>query len=494
MNREELVLERLRAADPAPTDVRIDPDALVTIFSLLEERRDTVTTHTPTQTPQPTKTPRRWPRSALAFGVALVALVIAIGAGIVLFGGGDEEEVVTSSTTTIPTEATTPAPTTSNPEAEEPTTTVLPGSPPPQLSWARVDLEGVIDPESISTIVSGPEGFLLGSEETLLTSPDGASWSTADGAPLGTTEYLTFGNGHYLALAASKDPVGNLLDSVSWTSVDGAAWERGEVLGHDAWNLTAGEPGFVVVGVDDEPPIAAISFSSDGVTWVQIANEEGILSGASESSWTIARDVAYGPAGYVVIGEDDFTSADVKGAVWISPNGLDWQRIDHQDAAFGIPDTETWFSMFAVTHGDSGYVAVGVIDGPARHSAAFWRSVDGNRWELYEVDLPGGGGVEDVIALQHGYLAAGEILVATEEGSRSQAALWYSPDGATWTRLPTDEAFSPDGRQSMLAQIAADGRSVVAYGFLERPVADPPAADPQATHEWVDTIWYSPLG
>ncbi|NNL97127.1 MAG: hypothetical protein HKO63_02885 [Acidimicrobiia bacterium] len=123
MTRDDQILERLRAADPAPGGTRIQPDELSTIFSLLEERRGAVTTQTPIRPQVPLKNERRWLRPVLAFGVALVAVVVAIGIGMFFLGGG--EDVVQPSETTLPTPTTVPTttPTTAPSEVEPPVTT-----------------------------------------------------------------------------------------------------------------------------------------------------------------------------------------------------------------------------------------------------------------------------------------------------------------------------------------------------------------------------------
>lgn len=110
MTRDELVLERLRAADPAPNDARIDPDELSTIFSVLEERRGAVTTQTPIRPREQPTTERRWLRPALAFGFAVMVVMLAVGLGVFLLGG--EEDVIEPSERTLPTQTTAPAPTT----------------------------------------------------------------------------------------------------------------------------------------------------------------------------------------------------------------------------------------------------------------------------------------------------------------------------------------------------------------------------------------------
>lgn len=156
--------------------------------------------------------------------------------------------------------------------------------------------------------------------------------------------------------------------------------------------------------------------------------------------------------------------------------------------------------MFAVTYGDDGYVAVGVIDGPSGHTGAIWHSVDGLAWTLIEgqPDLHGGGGVfiEDVTGVDGGYLAVGSQRTAIGVGEDGQplaseaAAMWFSPNGTQWTRLPDDGVFAPNGEQVTLRNVGADGLRIVDY--REEPADAPPPEDPDAV-EWVGRIWYGSL-
>jgi hypothetical protein len=121
MSGNDPVLDRLKAADPAPEIARIDPDEISAILSLLEKRREAMTTQTPVRLPEERadRQARRVP--ALAFGIALVAVVLAIGTGILIFMGGSGEDVIAPGTTTTPSPTIPPATaTTAQPEAEAP--------------------------------------------------------------------------------------------------------------------------------------------------------------------------------------------------------------------------------------------------------------------------------------------------------------------------------------------------------------------------------------
>lgn len=485
MNREELVLNRLRAANPAPNHARIDPDEISAIFSLLEERRDTVSTHTPIRPPSTSNQHIRY-RPAMAFGVAMVLVIVVIGVGFMVFGGGGDERVISPSETTPPTATTAPAPTTTpntQPQAGEPTVP-LPAVTAPELSWTMADFEFVI-----TSLVASESGFVLATDGLMYVSPDGAGWSeVANAPPAGNIRYVAFGDDRYITIGPEGE------ESYSWTSADLVTWERGPATDVDPWGLAYGEPGFVAVGADDSDVSSApFWFSPDGLTWERLPNTDGVFSGlGAPYSWMITRDVAHGPGGYVAIGEDDFTSGDVMAAVWFSPNGVNWQRIPHDNDVFGIPDTATWFQMFKVTYGPTGYVAVGVIDGPDQHNGAFWHSADGISWQLTEYDLEGAEFVEDVVAIEGGYLAVGSVGVyETVDDDVAElslnAALWFSPDGRDWTFIPGPE--DSEARKTSFGEIVTDGEVILVAGERELLAENPPPDESQAEYEWVSTVW-----
>jgi len=93
-----------------------------------------------------------------------------------------------------------------------------------------------------------------------------------------------------------------------------------------------------------------------------------------------------------------------------TPAGVTWTRIPHDDTVFGGPDNQ---AMNAVVAGGPGLVAVG-YDGPVG---------DGD------------------------------------------AAVWTSPDGVTWTRIPHDDTIFGGPDIQGMAGVAAGGPGLVAVGY-----------------------------
>ena len=136
-------------------------------------------------------------------------------------------------------------------------------------------------------------------------------------------------------------------------------------------------------------------------TWTRVPRDEAAFGGMYQQMLSVA---AGGP-GLVAVGWDQ-PGVDFDAAVWISPDGMTWTRVSNAGAALGGSGDQT---MFSVAAGGPGMVAVGF-------------------------DYSGGG---------------------------ADAAVWTSPDGTTWTRVPPDEAiFGGIGRQQMFS-VAEIGRAHV---------------------------------
>jgi hypothetical protein len=149
----------------------------------------------------------------------------------------------------------------------------------------------------------------------------------------------------------------------------------------------------------------------------------------------------------VAVGGDNQTGA----AVWVSPDGRVWERVPHDPAVFGAADPASLSSgrMQAVAAAGPGLVAVGTADG----KSAVWVSSDGLVWERvfageeHEVLM-------DVAARQGRLYAVGYFGVddaAQGVGGPASLIALASEDGLVWERLAragdTGEAVEALGGQ-----------------------------------------------
>jgi hypothetical protein len=149
-------------------------------------------------------------------------------------------------------------------------------------------------------------------------------------------------------------------------------------------------------------------------------------------------------------------------AVWTSPDGFTWSRVPHDEAVFGGA------AMTSVTAGGPGLVAVGWDGHPhgEESNAVVWTSVDGITWSRVAHDEAIFGEVTG--AWMHSVTVGGPGLVAVGESGRADrrgAAVWTSIDGLQWSRVPDDEAVFGN---AAMRSATAGGPGVVAVGRADR--------------------------
>ena len=211
-----------------------------------------------------------------------------------------------------------------------------------------------------------------------------------------------------------------------WTSVDGITWSRvphNEAVGGGSMSsVTSGGPGLVAVGSFE--PNAAVRTSADGVTWSRVPNDEavfgGVMGAGAASGGATMNSVTAGGPGLVAVG-----SEDIGAAVWTSVDGITWSRVPY-NGAFGAA------TMQSVTVAGPGLIAVGG-SGPAERGscittavsscsgqARVWISPDGITWSRVPSEAVGDGLMRTVIV-------RGSVLISVG-GSGSHAAVWVSQD------------------------------------------------------------------
>jgi hypothetical protein len=249
-------------------------------------------------------------------------------------------------------------------------------------------------------------------------------------------------------------------DAAVWTSPDGITWSRvphnEAIFGGEAYqgmsSVTVGGPGLVAVGSDGPHTdrSAAVWTSPDGVTWTRVPHDEAVFGGGSMHSVTV------GGPGLVAVGADGNPQTAIHNAVvWTSPDGITWSRVPHDEAIFG-GETGVWMS--SVTAGGPGLVAVGSQWSFGASTAAVWTSPDGITWSRVSHN-------ETVFAgaVMGSVIAAGPGLVAVGSAG-SDAAVWASPDGTTWSRAPHDEAIFGGEANYGISSVTAAGPGLVAVG------------------------------
>jgi len=197
---------------------------------------------------------------------------------------------------------------------------------------------------------------------------------------------------------------------------------------------TVGDTLYAVGGTG--PPIdqdAAVWTSTDGANWTPVADDD-LLAPGDQQIWSVeAVDGSLVAVGYTYV-----VGGSYDGAIWVMTDG-DWTRVD--PSMFAGTGHQL---MKAVAGGSDGlpFVVVGCEDTTWRcdtetqpSDAAVWTSEDGQTWT--KVDLDGvdlvGEGIQRMLSLavhEDTFVAAG---MATANTGDLDAVVWTSIDGRTWS-------------------------------------------------------------
>jgi hypothetical protein len=335
----------------------------------------------------------------------------------------------------------------------------------------------------VSVTAGGPGLVAVGFEASFVerigavwTSPDGIEWTRVphdqsvfggDGNPAMLS--VTAGGPGLVAVGEGRS--GDDAVAAVWTSSDGIAWSRvphdQSVFGGDGdramWSVTAGGPGLVAVGEGGSrgDRFAAVWTSPDGITWSRVPHDQSVFGGGGFQEMT---HLTAGGPGLVAVG-DDRSGTDVDAAVWTSPDGIAWSRVPHDQSVFGGDGNQF---ILGVTSNGSGLVAVGEdrLDGDS--DAAVWTSPDGTTWSRVRHDEAVFGGEDTQVMLAVTSDSIGLVAVGTDEAANasfwSSAAVWTSPEGVIWSRVPHDEEVFGGIFSLAMLSVTAGGPGLVAVG------------------------------
>jgi serine/threonine-protein kinase len=260
-------------------------------------------------------------------------------------------------------------------------------------------------------------------------------------------------------------------DAVVWriTGIDSSPTVEVEPIGGSGEEVMfgvapVGDGGFVAVGYrQPEPPPG----DTDPAVWLSAGGPvEIVTEGLAGAGFEKMNRVTPGPGGELVAvgsagpgyNEGSAVPLPTDAAAWISTDGgASWSRFGDGGLA-----KDGYQEMRAATAFGNGFVGVGYDT----QAAAVWVN-DGISWGPLgdQPDLlPGGDAVDlhmrDVVSWPGGLVAGGEVTTADGD---ENAALWFSPDGQTWTLLTDDETFGGSDDQRVMGVTAGDF-GIVAVG------------------------------
>ena len=229
-------------------------------------------------------------------------------------------------------------------------------------------------------------------------------------------------------------------------------------------SVVAEGPGLVAVGSDASGGDldAAVWTSSDGLTWSRAAHDEEVFGGEDDQS--MSRVIAGGP-GLVAVGSDgtNLRGKNIDAAVWTSSDGITWSRVPHDDAVFGGDGDQV---IKGVAVGGPGFVAVGSETIKFNVDAAVWTSPDGITWSRVPHDEAVFGGTKDEAMLS--VVAGGPGLVSVGsfgKGGDHDAIVWTSTDGLTWSLVAHDEAVFGGESMQVMHRVVAGGPGLLVFGL-----------------------------
>ena len=206
--------------------------------------------------------------------------------------------------------------------------------------------------------------------------------------------------------------------------------------------------------------LAACSVGGDDLSgmWSPVYDDPGVFGGSGDQRMS----------GLAVVGEEliavgfDSADGDADAVVWRSRDGMVWDRIPHDEAVFGGDGDQMMGGAVAF---DTGVVVVGSDASGGEQDAAVWTSPDGMSWTRVLDDEAGLGGDGDQTMLAVAAGGPGLVAVGWEvSGGDSDVAVWTSPDGFDWSRVPHNDAvFGGTGNQ-WAADVIAGGPGVIAVG------------------------------
>jgi hypothetical protein len=189
----------------------------------------------------------------------------------------------------------------------------------------------------------------VGDAGTIVTSPDGVTWTSVNSGTTGDLRAIAYGNSRFVAAAES----GSIL-----TSPNGATWtthlQTTTSLTSLLRTLAFGNNSFVAVDNNQ-----FVRTSSDGTSWVNLST---VLATAD-----LSVSIGYGFDTFVVVGD--------KGSIHTSPDGVIWTKQSSGSSDY----------FMAVAYGMNRFVAVdttGAILRSGEFPSADLKALSSNAWPL----------------------------------------------------------------------------------------------------------------
>ncbi|MEO8245598.1 MAG: hypothetical protein ABI622_00625 [Chloroflexota bacterium] len=300
---------------------------------------------------------------------------------------------------------------------------------------SRLTINDVVEWKGTYVGVGAVDGALACSAAGFFTSADGLSWDVSLRVPSGDDRTPTMCPRFVVPVgdelvAIAQERIWRSADGISWSELDPSSlrsiWSgRGEEL----VDVAASPAGILIVGKPMNTNDSVVAFSRDGATWATIE--------LPASGTAIAWDATAHDGGFVIVGRDGepdgsgspaepYTHPGVGSpAAWISSDGATWSQaaVEGRSVAGG--------TMTQVLAGAGGLFAIGNdaelrgayedVDGIG---IAAWHSADGRTWAK-------SGMLDDLVPGAALLASDGADIVAVA----ASGAVSISSDGLRWFRV-----------------------------------------------------------
>jgi hypothetical protein len=462
-------------ANPVPDagHLHTDPAEAERLFSSIVRRRDEMidTRTRPSPSPSPPPPVPWYRRPAVAFLIAIAAVMV-VAVPLILFTGGGSEVTETPPTTAPVPGPTTTLPSTTIPESTAPTTIPDQASIPEaalslegwELITPPLDLTGGYDAGAFLRAVATDSGFVAigGAGDAIWTSADGVDWAQVghQADPIG------IGHGVDINPATNGDRIAAVIH-------DGVGSQYGIATSTDAenWTFTVLAEALLIEGGDPDPtyPRSIAPYGDDGfivagtAIWISTDGEEyrlvheGILHDFDPKNG--ARD-PYPPRldfGAIATNGRTAVLAASEAELLVTHDGETFELISRLAGLDAEGQACSGLYVAALAHGPAGFVAVG---GCGTHGTV-WTSPDGFTWTQIPYDERSFGDpawITSIAANERGYVVGGR---SRPDGELQAATVWTSPDGVSWTRV----VLEPTEAESGVLDVAIYHDVVAAVGW-----------------------------
>jgi len=269
--------------------------------------------------------------------------------------------------------------------------------------------------------------------------------------------------------------VGNFdTDAAIWTSSDGLDWDRAppsrSLAGRDSrelWAVAEFDNRIIAGGAVGRS--AAIWTSTDGVGWSRVTGPNDFIASSNERA--LIRGIAIGGPGVIAVGE-----ADNDAAIWTSSDGENWSKVNNPgvlggEGTQGIANViDSQLGLVAVGF-DMGGESINFLGRGSEEdmNGVVWISEDGLQWQRIDTPDFGGPGFQeltDIAQWGNGLVAVGRDIPGgvrlDDPVADVDAAIWFSEDGVAWSKIESRSLGGPDWQD--IYGIAVSGSRLVAVG------------------------------